>query len=85
MPVRVRRQKQVQDGLDVRLGVIEPVPWGTLKTWCSLMVTVAKKDGTPRRTVDLQPLNAASSGQTEYTLSPFNQATTPDNNRKKSA
>ena len=62
IPVPVHWQKSVKAGLDrdVRLGVIEPVPWGTPTTWCSRMVTVSKKDGTPRRTVDLQPLNAAS-------------------------
>ena len=76
IPVPVHWQKAVKDSLDrdVRLGVIEPVPWGTPTTWCSRMVTVGKKDGTPRRTVDLQPLNAASSRQTHHTVSPFNQA-----------
>ena len=63
IPVPVLWQKEVKAGLDrdVKLGVIEPVPWGTPTTWCARMVTVAKKDGTPRRTVDLQALNAVSS------------------------
>ena len=59
---------------DVRLGIIEPVPPGTPTVWCSRMVVVPKKDGTPRRTVDLQALNAATYRLTHHTASPFNQA-----------
>ena len=57
---------------DVALQIIEPVPAGTPTTWCSRMVTVPKKDGTPRRTVDLQNLNAATRRETHHTPSPFN-------------
>ena len=45
---------------DVRLGIIEAVPPGTPTLWCSRMAVVPKKDGSPRRTVDLQNLNAAT-------------------------
>ena len=85
IPVPINWKKSVKDGLDrdERLGVIEKVPWGTPTTWCSRMVTVAKKDGTPRRTVDLQPLNAASVRQTHHTPSPFNQATSIPPHKKK--
>ena len=85
IPVPVHWQKAVKSDLDrdVRLGVIEEVPWGTPTTWCSRMVTVAKKDGKPRRTVDLQPLNAASVRQTHHTQSPFNQASAVPSNTKK--
>ena len=38
------------------------------------MITVAKKDGSPRRTIDLQALNDASVRQTHHTPSPFHQA-----------
>ena len=58
---------------DVRLGIIEPVPPGTPTVWCSRMVIVPKKDGSPRRTVDLQNLNAATYRATHHTASPFNQ------------
>ena len=58
---------------DVRLGIIEPVPPGTPTLWCSRMVVAPKKDGTPRRTVDLQKLNAATMRETHHTPSPFNQ------------
>lgn len=56
---------------DVALGIIEPVPTGTPTTWCSRMVTVPKKNGSPRRTVDLQNLNAATRRETHHTQSPF--------------
>ena len=85
IPVPVHWQKAVKAGLDrdVKLGVIEPVPWGTPTTWCSRMVVVAKKDGTPRRTVNLQPLNAVSARQTHHTPSPFNQVSSIPHNMKK--
>lgn len=85
IPVPVHWQKTVKAGLDrdVELGVIEPVPWGTPTTWCFRMVTVGKKNGEPRRTVDLQPLNAVSSRQTHHTVSPFNQALSVPHNTKK--
>jgi len=68
---------------DVRLGIIEPVPPGTPTLWCSRMVVVPKKDGSPRRTVDLQPLNAATYRITHHTPSPFNQASiVPPHTRK---
>ena len=38
------------------------------------MITVANKDGTPRRTVDFLHLNSASLRQTHHTQSPFHQA-----------
>ena len=48
------------------------------------MVTVAKTDGSPRRTIDLQALNAASVRQTHHTPSPFHQAMSVPHNTKKS-
>ena len=85
IPVPIHWQESVKAGLDrdVKLGVIEPVPWGTPTTWCSRMVVVAKQDGTPRRTVDLQSLNAVSARQTHHTVSPFNQAALVPHNTKK--
>ena len=59
---------------DVALGVIEPVPPNTPSTWCSRMSLIPKKDGTPRRVIDLRPLNSATTRQTHLTDSPFNQA-----------
>ena len=52
---------------DVRLGIIEKVPQGVPTTWCSRMVTQAKQNGEPRRTVDLQQLNDATLRETHHT------------------
>ena len=68
---------------DVRLGTIEPVPQGTPTKWCARAIVVPKKDGTPRRTVDLQYLNAATYRETHHVPSAFNQASTVPPNTKK--
>ena len=64
---------EVKAGLDqdVKLGIIEPVQAGTPTTWCSRMVVAPKKDGTPRRTVDLQKVNDATRRETHHTSSPY--------------
>ena len=46
---------------------------------------VKKKDGSSRRTVDLQHLNAASVRQTHHTQSPFQQASSVLHHTKKTA
>lgn len=76
IPIPHNWKAQVKADLDrdVRLGIIEPVPPGTPTVWCSRMVVVPKKDGKPRRTVDLQSLNKATYRLTHHTPSPFNQA-----------
>ena len=86
IPIPVHWQKKVKAGLDrdEAIGVIERVPPGTPTTWCHKMVVVPKKDNTPRRTVNFQPLNQYSSRQTHHTMSPFHQATSVPKNTKKS-
>ena len=73
IPVPHHWKKEVKSNVDrdVSLEVIEPVPQGTPTTWCSRMVVVPKADGTPRRTVDLQKLNAATFRETHHTATPF--------------
>ena len=73
--VPVYWQEEIKAGLnrDVRLGVIEPVPVGDPVTYCHRMVRCAKKDGKPRRTVDMQSLNANATRETHHTQSPFHQ------------
>ena len=68
-PIPVHFRKEVKEDLDrdVRLGVIEKVPPNTPTTWCSRLVIATKANGSPRRTVDLQALNAASVRQTHTT------------------
>ena len=77
IPVPLHWHKKVKAGLDrdEAIGVIEKVPAGTPTTWCHRMVVVPKKDNSPRRTVNFQPLNQYSSRQTHHTMSPFHQAT----------
>lgn len=85
IPVPIHWQDTVKADLDrdVRLGVIEPVPVGEPVTWCHRMVVCAKKNGNPRRTVDLQPLNAHASRETHHTQSPFHQVRSVPTNKKK--
>lgn len=76
IPVPLHWQTEVKAALDrdVQLGVIEPVPVGEPVTWCHRMVVVSKKSGSPRRCVDLQPLNRCATRETHHTQSPFHQA-----------
>ena len=85
VPVPLHWQADVKAGLDhdVSLGVIEPVPVGEPVTWCHRMVICAKKNGTPRGTVDFQALNLHATRETHHTQSPFHQARTVPNNKKK--
>ena len=86
VPIPMHWMKQVKEQLDkdVRLGVLEPVPVGDPVTWCSRMIVCPKKDGNPRRTVDLQCLNKVSARQTHATESPFSQAVSVPKNTYKS-
>ena len=68
---------------DVANGIIEPVPVGEPVKWCAQMVVVQKKDGRPRRTVDLQKLNSQCMRETHHCASPFNQACQVPSNTKK--
>ena len=69
---------------DVALGVLEEVPENTGMSWCHRMVICRKHNGDPRRTIDLQPLNAASVRQCHPTQPPLEQAHTVPHNQKKS-
>ena len=85
IPVPIHFQDPVKEGLDNDecLGVIERVPAGTPTTWCHRMVICSKKDGTPRRTVDFQPLNKYASRETHHTPSPYHLAREVPKNTKK--
>ena len=76
-PVPLHWQQEVKEGIDndVALGVLEKVGVDEPTTWCSRMVVCAKKDGRPRRTVDLKALNKVSVRQTHSVKAPFHQAT----------
>ena len=74
IPVHFRQEVKAGLDMDVRLGVIEKVPPNTPTTWCARLVIATKKNGSPRRTVDLQALNAASVRQTHHTRNPYHLA-----------
>ena len=84
VPVAVHRpaaipahwQQKVKEDIerDIRLGGLDRVPENTPMTWCSRMHVVSKKNGNPRRMVDLRPVNAAAERQTHYVEPPFEQA-----------
>ena len=59
---------------DEALGVIESVPYGEPVTRCHRMVITRKHDGSPRRTVDLSPLNKFCRRETFATETPFHLA-----------
>ena len=85
IPVPLHWQDDVKAGLDqdTNLEVLERVPIGEPVTWCHRMVICAKKNGKPRRTVDLQALNANATRETHHTQSPIHQARSVPHNMKK--
>ena len=85
IPVPHHWKQKVKEDIDrdVRLGIIEKVPQGTTAEWCARMVVTPKKNGEPRRTVDLQKLNNATLREAHNTPSPFNVVSTvPTKTRK---
>ena len=73
IPVPHHWKKEVKKQLDedVAMGILKPVPTGEPTEWCFRMVTVPKKSGKPRRTVDFQPGNKACLRETHHTPTPF--------------
>ena len=71
IPVPHCWKKRVKQDIDrdVALGIKEAVLVETPTTWCSRMVVAPKKDDSPRRTVDLQKLNAPTMRETHHTPS----------------
>ena len=72
IPIPFQWKKQEKESLDrdVERGIIAPVPIGTPVEWCSPMAVTAKKNGKPRRTIDLQYLNSQCSRKTHHCQSP---------------
>ena len=58
--------------MDVDYGILENISVGEPVEWCTRMVTVKKKDGSPRITVDLQQLNKNCQRETHPNAYPFN-------------
>ena len=75
-PIPLHWQEKVREDLlrDETLGILEKVPHGEPTTWCHRMVITRKHDGTPRRTVDLSPLNKFCKRETFASEAPFHLA-----------
>ena len=69
-------QDKVHEDLlrDEALGILERVPHGELILWCHRMVITCKHDGSPRRSVDLYPLNKFCRRETFAAEAPFKLA-----------
>ena len=79
-------QQQVHADLfrNKALGILERVPHGEPTQWCHRMVIARKHDGTPRRTVDLSPLNKFLRQETFASETPFKLARRVPSNTWKS-
>ena len=64
IPIHFKQKVEEELRRDVRLGVLEEVPPNTPTTWCSRMCIQTKKNGGPRRVIDLQPVNKHAVRQT---------------------
>ena len=71
IPLHWKDQVHVDLLRDEALGVIERVPYGEPVIWCHRMVITRKHDGSPRRTIDLSPLNRHCKRETFPSESPF--------------
>ena len=84
-PVALHWQKKIEEDLlrDVSLGVIERVPHGEPTSWCFPMLAARKDDGSPRRLVDLSPLNKYCKREVHTSKAPFNLAKSVPSNSVK--
>ena len=71
VPHNWKEEVKAQLDMDEKKGVIQKVPVGELREWCMRMVTVSKKDGSPCRTIDFQPINKYCRREPHYTPTPF--------------
>ena len=71
VPIHFKERVKAEILRDVRLGVLEEVSTNTPDTWCSRMCIQVKKNGKPRRTIDLQALNKHAVRQTHGAETPF--------------
>ena len=74
--VPIHWKKQVEADLirDEKLGVLERVPFSEHVIWCHRKVVTRKQDGSPRRIVDLSPLNKYCKRETYASETPFKLA-----------
>ena len=84
-PVNLHWQKRVEEELerDIKLGVLECVPLGEPTTWCFKMLVARKEDGSPRRVIDISPMNKHCQREVHTSKSPFTLArSVPENSVK---
>ena len=76
VPVPLHFRDQVKKDLlaDEKRGVIERVPLGLQPTWMAKMLIQPKKDGRPRRVVDMSALTKVAKRELHHTRSPFKAA-----------
>ena len=60
--------------MNEKLGALERVCFSKPVAWCHCMVVTRKQDGSPRRTVDLSPLNEYCKRETCALETPFTLA-----------
>ena len=84
IPLHWKKEVKAQLDRDEELGIIQKAPIGEASEWCSRMVTVAKSDGAPRRTIDFQPINKSCLQETHYTPTPFSVVSSIPNKMYKS-
>ena len=84
VPLHWREQVKRDIEADVKRGVLEKIPPGVPVTWCTRLVITPKKDGRPRRTVDLSGLTKVGIRETHHTRSPFKVVCTVPHNMLKS-
>ena len=73
IPIPHHWKQKVKEQLDQdeELGIIRKAPVGVATEWCMRMITVPKKDGSPRRTIDFQPINKHCQRETHHTPNPY--------------
>ena len=69
IPIPHHWKEEVKQQLDkdVKLGILRKAPLGEPTEWYMKMVTVPKKDGSPRHTADFQPINKFCKREVHYT------------------
>ena len=70
-PPYFREEMMNQLKKDVHSKILHKVPVGEANEWCARMVTVKKKDGRPRRTIDFQKLNEQCQKEAYHSHQPF--------------
>ena len=74
VPLHFRAQVEADLLVDEKRGVIEWVPLGIRPTWMAKMLVQPKKDGRPRRVIDLSALTKVTRRELHHTRSPFKVA-----------